>query len=337
MEQEKKNNIYDRLLEIKIRIEFQDIPSPHYINEKIGECHLFIEEVERYSIEISKEISVLSQAFNNAVSEYEYKKEQLFETEDIKNLPSIKDRESRADSRLKVERSKILYYKNELTDLNNLLKQLNLKIRNLNRVNADIKMQIRILEAQIKMGGQGTNDVTRSLVAEMNKGISVEDMFEGSISETTNSQTEDPSEPLDINGLISDETQDFTDPVPFLPDPDRIREDSDLPAEAYDLPQGLSSEPEDQECIDLDQAIDIKPSKATEEIRKIEEDFREYKPYGTEIKDIKPERGEEAKKEEEIAQTKSVQKNEPVVETKKDDHLKKEFDLDALLDSITIQ
>jgi hypothetical protein len=336
MEQENKNKIYDRLLGIKIRIEFQDIPSPHYINEKIGECHLFIEEVERYSIEISKEISVLSQAFNNAVSEYEYKKELLFETEDIKNLPSIKDRESRADSKLKTERSKILSYKNELTDLNNLLKQLNLKIRNLNRVNADIKMQIRILEAQIKMGGQaGTNDVTRSLVAEMRKGISVEDMFEGASSETTSSQVEDPSEPLDVDGLISNEEQDFTDPVPFLPDPDRIKEDSDMPAEAYDLPQDLSPEPEDQEFIDLDQAIDIKASKATEEIKKIEEDFREYKPYGTELKNAKPEGGEKAK-EEEMAQSKSVQKEEPVAETKKDDHLKKEIDLDALLDSITI-
>jgi hypothetical protein len=313
MEQEKKNKIYDRLLEIKIKIEFQEIPSPQYINEKIGECHLFIEEVERYSIEISKEISVLSQAFNNAVSEYEYKKEQLFEAEDIKILPSIKDRESRADSRLRAERNKILCYKNELTDLNNLLKQLNLKIRNLNRVNTDIKIQIRILEAQIKMGGSGSNEATRSLVAEMRKGISIEDVFEDSSSEITPSQVEDPSEPLDVNGLISNEMQDFTDPVPFLPDPDQIKEESmDLPVESYELPQGISTEPEG-EIIDLDQAIEIKPSAK------------------------KPEGGEEAIKVEEKAQNKSVQKEEPVVETKKKDHPKKEIDLDALLDSITIQ
>jgi hypothetical protein len=311
MDQQHKNQIYDRLIAIRVKIEAQEIPGPQQVNEKIGECSIAIEEIERYSIEVSKEISVLSQAFNNAISDYEFKKEQLFNLEEIKNLPNIKDRESRANSRLKQELDTIRCYKNELTDLNNLLKQVSLKIRNLNRVNTDIKMQLRLLESQIKLGGgPGSDEASKSLIEEMRKGIYNEDAFEGTSTETSIEKTEDPSEALDVNNLLKPEIEpELVDPIPDLPDPENMDIAPEL-VEKYDVPQEISTVTDNstEKVIDLDTAIDFTQSK--KEVTEGKESVLQ-------------------------SQTKSTQTVNPVVKTQKEDHPKKQdFDLDALLDSI---
>jgi hypothetical protein len=320
MEQSHKNQIYDRLLAIKVKIEAEAIPSPQYVNEKIGECSIAIEEIERYSIEVSKEISVLSQASNNAISDYEYKKEMLFQTEEIKSLPNIKDRESRANSRLKCELDTIRSYKNELTDLNNLLKQVSLKIRNLNRVNTDIKMQLRILEAQIKLsGGTGTDDASRSLMEEMKKGIYNEDIFGEPDTETTIVHVEDPSSPLDVNNLLKQDAiaPELVDPVPDLPDPEDMSGTFLAPEfeEKYDVPQEVTVQTDivSETVIDLEDALDIVTEKG-----------------GTPAVESKPEPQKAYEPVHELQQTVTQ-----VADAQKEDHPKKqEFDLDALLDSI---
>jgi len=320
MDQAHKNQIYDRLLVIRVKIEADDIPGPQYVNEKIGECSIAIEEIERYSIEISKEISVLSQAYNNAISDYEYKKEMLFQTEEIKNLPNIKDRESRANSRLKCELDTIRSYKNELTDLNNLLKQVSLKIRNLNRVNTDIKMQLRIMEAQIKLnGGTGTDEASKSLMEEMKKGIYNEDAFGEAETETTIEHTEDPSTPLDVDNLLKQEiAPELVDPVPDLPDPEDMNNflAPEL-VEKYDIPPEVTGQAEtvSETVIDLEEALDIVTGKKEGGIPAVENKSEPQKTYEPVC---------------ELKQTVNT-----VVNTQKEDHPKKqEFDLDALLDSI---
>ena len=66
MEQNQKDQIYARLQAIKLTIEPTNVPNPGYINEKIGQCHVFIQEVESYYITVCKEISVIQRALNNA-------------------------------------------------------------------------------------------------------------------------------------------------------------------------------------------------------------------------------------------------------------------------------
>ena len=316
MDQDRKNFIYDRLLAIRLKIEAQEIPSPYYVNGKIGECHVLIEEVERYSIETSKEISVISQALNNSMAEYETKKETLLQNPDIGVLPTIKEREARANMRLREELGRIKSYRNEQLDLNNLLKAINLKIKDLTRANADIKMQLRILDAQIKLGGgPDANAAMRSLSEEFKKSISNEDVFGDSSAETSIEQTEDPSEPLDVDNLLKQNVaQELVDPVPYLPDPDNVGELIN-PAESYDVSQEAVIEVEKKEkgnVIDLDSAIDFGESaKPTQE-------------GGTPANE----------KQTVTSQIKSIPK-EQVAQTQKESHPKKEdLDLDALLDSI---
>jgi len=187
---------------------FEALPDPTLINQKIGECHSFIEEVEHFSIKVSKEISVMQQALNNTAADYEAKKSDIFtNNNEVKNLPSIKDREAAASMILKKEQIRVTKYENEVVDLNDLLKAITLKIRNLNRANNDIKMQLRVFEAQARIGGVGpsTNYAAKSLMEEMQKSTIGEDIFEETEAEAEDAETEeivDPSTSLDVESLL---------------------------------------------------------------------------------------------------------------------------------------
>lgn len=222
MDAKQKNTIYDRLLEIRFKIDIGVLPDPAEINQKIGECHGLIEEIEHFSIRVSKEISVRQQALNNAVAQYEYKKSEALTKDDIKSLPSIRDREAAVDMLLNKERAQVTEYKNEVTDLNNLLKSIDLKIKNLNRANNDIKMQLRVFEAQARIGGVGptTHMATRSLMEELSKGVVGQDSFKEIASENEEEEKEeivDPSKPLDVENFLEGKEEE-------LPSEDEIAE-----------------------------------------------------------------------------------------------------------------
>jgi hypothetical protein len=219
MDTTEKGSIYDRLLAIHVAIDPDPNPSPGYINTKIWECHRYIEEVERYHIQISRETSVLQQALNNAEAEYQTKKGAMLGLESIRCLPSAAEREAKANQQLKEETEKIKSLKNSVGDLDNLLRAVVLKLKNLNRLNGDIRLQVRILESQIKLNTAPKDDpVTRGLLAEMNKGIAGTDSFMDAESTQDESVTVDPTAPLDVDDLLgsSPETSEPSDPNTLL-------------------------------------------------------------------------------------------------------------------------
>lgn len=275
METAYKDKIYDRLLEIRFKIDISAIPDPQQINQKIGECHSYIEEVEHFNIRVHRELSVIQQALNNAQAEFDLKKDTLLTQEPIKSLPNIKDREAQSNLLLRKDCEKVKDYQNELNDLNNLLKAVSLKIRNLNRANGDIKLQLRVLEAQVKLGaGTATSVAAKSLMEEMHKSTMNKDSFEEVLSEVSEETVVDPSVPLDIEEMLTnkDSTQEgllatLIDPVPEL----SLEEEELPPPEewAIDDEKALSIEkniPEEEDNgIDLDNAIEINKK---EEVKK---------------------------------------------------------------------
>lgn len=212
MDTKEKGAIFDRLSEISMKIDLQPIPNPQYINEKIWECHRYIEEVEKLCIRVSKELSVVQQALNNSQAEYESKKENLLiKNESIVILPNIKDREAKANSLLREEQERIRDYQNEAMSLNNLLKVINLKNKNLNRTNLDIKMLIRVIEAQLKLSpSAGLNSSLRGLNEEMAKAVTSE-TFEDVISKEMKNEIIDPSAGLNMDDLLVKETETIID------------------------------------------------------------------------------------------------------------------------------
>jgi len=250
---------YERLLEMHFEIDPNPISDPQYINGKIGECHRLIAEIEKFAIEANQELSVYQKALNDATALYENAKENLLSSPEVKDLPSIKDREARANSKLKTELQNIRDYQNAVSACTNLLRAINLKQRNMNRANTDIKMQLRMLETQIKLGTPVMGDAaTRGLMRELASGISGDmDFAETSVNM---SQVIDQTSPVDVAsitqqtpaGIVGPDAEDEEENGFDLIDPtEKVFEEpgEDAVREA---------ETEVQE-IDLDQAIDGKP------------------------------------------------------------------------------
>jgi hypothetical protein len=206
MEQTEQLKIYDELLTIKIEIEREPIVRPEYIGEKIWECHHAIEKVEHSSIEVTREISVIQQALTNAEMTYDAKLENLITTDPIKNLPSIRDRTARANDLLKPELNDIRSYKNDLTVLTQLTKAIDQKLKNLNRLNADIRTLVRVMESQIKLGSKPKTDpVTQSLMDEMKKSEMDTDFFMSPESSVEQVTVIDPTLPVNVDNLLSED------------------------------------------------------------------------------------------------------------------------------------
>lgn len=203
---EEIKKIYNRLEEITVIIEPKSILYPRYISEKIGQCHVCIEEVEKFYIKVSREMSVLQRAFNNSEAAYAMAKDELLSTDpEITSLPSSKDREARANTRLKSQAREIKDLENELSDLEKLFGAINVKLKNLNRLNMDIKVQLRLMESQIKLGVSTPDDpVTRNLMEELKNTALGKDMWEEARTSSEETSTVDPTKPIEAKDLELD-------------------------------------------------------------------------------------------------------------------------------------
>ena len=247
MNAEKISSIYERLLSLKLKIDAPGIPNPRYLNEKLGECRVFMDEIEHYHIETYQALSAVQQALNTAIADYETKKESLISDHDeVKNLPSDKARESKANNLLKLEISTIKSYENETQTLSYLLKAITLKNKNLTSDNADLKAHMRIMESQIKLGSGSVSDpAVRGLLEEFKKSQINKDAFEDAETEVSDDDSIDPTAPLDINNLLS---QGDGDDLPGIPHQCEVVEDSMIdpdialdPENNGETPEALSS------------------------------------------------------------------------------------------------
>lgn len=267
MTDEQKNKIYDRLLAIEFKIDTEPVLDPRYLNEKIGELHLYIGEVEKFSIQVSKETSEYQRSLNNAEAKYEEAKESLLTDDtEIKNLPNIKDREAKANSKLKEDLQLIQKYKGEVSDLNNLLKAINLKLKNLGRANSDIRMQLRIMESQIKLG-QAADPKTQDIRDELKKSLAGKDSFQNISSESTQQNVVDPSKKSLADDLFGDDDKESDEEAQEEQESEDVTEDL---VDPYHQPAEITEELEKEAeksmssegTIDLDKALDENPTPA---------------------------------------------------------------------------
>jgi hypothetical protein len=298
MNTEKISKIYDRLLEIKVEIDPVPSPDPQQLNTKIAQIHIFINEVEKHYIKVSKEISIIQRTLNDCTAEHESKKEDIISNnEEVRELPSIKDREARANQMIKGEKQKIKGYENELNDLNNLLRAINLKLKNLNRTNGDVRNQIRVMEAQIRLGVPPTNDAgTRTLQEELSRSLLNQDSFKNSEASINTEKIVDPSQPINTDEILEDYDDSGED------------SEEDIPENYLDPLQEHGVE-EDLEPADLDEQIIEEVKKSESEDQKINLDniFGDQQKPETEEKGGEAESIPETKRTEEPKKTESPQ------------------------------
>lgn len=267
MKDEEKSAIYDRLLQLSVELDIKSIPNPQYMYQKIGLCHVYTEEVEKFFIQCSKEKSVIQRALNNALAGYEQKKDSLITNDpEVSSLPSLKDREAKANVMLHKELADIKSYQNDLSDLDNLIRAINLKLKNLGRLNSDIKAQVRILESQVKMGTPAQdNPALRSFMEEMNKSAFGADVFENAETSAEETKTEDPSAPLDVDDLLKEKKEILGDDMSMEDllseyEESSPEEKSENKSDESEPEQSSEPEPEteedDEKVVDLDQVLE---------------------------------------------------------------------------------
>ena len=268
MDDQQKNSIYDRLAAIRVEIEREPVPRPSYLNDKIWECQSHVEEVERFHIELTRAISILQRSLNNSEVEYQTKKDKLISGPEISSLPGARDKEAKANQSLTEEIARIRDYKNDLTDHNNLLKTVDLKLRNLNQITKNIYMQVRILEAQIRLNARpGIDPVTKGLMEEMGKSRMGLDVFGDAETTESVSQVADPAAPITADTLLAQ--SDSTSMVGFMPEAvansdtllarDEDEEEDVLGGgDEWEFSPAHTEEETESTVVNLDQVIEIR-------------------------------------------------------------------------------
>jgi hypothetical protein len=199
MNDTEKTKIYDRMFDISLKVDPNHIPSPRMINENIGRCHIFMEEISKTYIQITQAISHTQRRLNNKTTDYEIKLDSLLATdEEILALPSSRDREARARTLLKNEILEIKDIQFEVNDLERLLKIVLLRQKDMTRANSDAKAQSKLLDSEIKLNGTIVPESLSREIEEKNR------IFEEPVvSKITEQSIMDPTEPITAEDLVT--------------------------------------------------------------------------------------------------------------------------------------
>jgi len=151
--------IYDDLLKVNISLDFDNVPTPKYLQDKIFECSTAMHKVEKHAIESTREMSGKDKEYRLEKSKIEIKKREILTSnESVKKLPTGKERESAAEELLEDDYKNLLELETRLNELKNLLTAIKLVQQNLKGTNSDIKMLMKLMEQQINRLNIGLPD-----------------------------------------------------------------------------------------------------------------------------------------------------------------------------------
>jgi len=151
--------IYDDLLKVNVGLDFENVPTPKYLQDKIFECSRATHMVEKHTIEVTRELSKRDKEYRLEKAKIEIKKrETLTSNESVKNRPTGKEREAAADELLEDDYDRLLTLENDVNEYKNLLTAVKLVQQNLKGTNSDIKSLMRLMEQQINRLNVGLPD-----------------------------------------------------------------------------------------------------------------------------------------------------------------------------------
>ncbi len=154
---------YKTLLGLSIDLNFNDAPNPSYIQTKLIECHEASRKVEKIHTQLKMDMSRSMRLLSLEEGKFEVlQREALSQNETVKRFPSYQDRLAYVGTLLESNIESIRKLKSEAEEQKNLEKALNLIIKNLSRLNSDVKAQQKLMESQINklgMGDVGDKDV----------------------------------------------------------------------------------------------------------------------------------------------------------------------------------
>lgn len=152
-------HVYDELLKLDIRLNYQDVPTPAYIQEMIIKCNTYQLKVERFFIEVTRDLSTAERMFSlEKLDLTVLRTSTLTNNEKIKRIPTGKEREAAADELLEDNHRKLLKLENDVNDLRSILSAIKQKQSTLKSTNADIKSLQKLMEQQVSRMNIGHPD-----------------------------------------------------------------------------------------------------------------------------------------------------------------------------------
>lgn len=150
MDVKRHAHIYDDLLKLDIELNFQDVPQPSYIQEKIIQCNSYQLKVERFFIEVTRDLAIAERMFTTEkLNINTLRMSILTNDERIKKIPTGKEREAAADEMLEKNHRDLLRLENDVNDLKAILSAIRQKQNTLKSTNADVKSLQKLMEQQI--------------------------------------------------------------------------------------------------------------------------------------------------------------------------------------------
>lgn len=155
MQDDRINEIFQYIENANIDLDEDPfVRGPRYLQRQIAKCRNFMNEVQKFDREVAKERLTLERHLASLDAEYKVKADDLLVNDTtVSKQPSLKDREAKINTILKDLVDDIHQANLLLTDIKHVDTVIQSKIRELKSVNNDIRLQIRLMENELKIGG----------------------------------------------------------------------------------------------------------------------------------------------------------------------------------------
>lgn len=151
--------IYAELEKLNITLDFDNIPTPGFIQERTFECNTANWKVDKYSLEVTQALGTVRRLYKIEKFNFDSKKRQaLTNNEKIKKIPTGKERESAVEELLEDDLRKILDLENEIDALKDLMGAIKTVQDNIKETSSGVRVLMRTMESQINRLSIGTKD-----------------------------------------------------------------------------------------------------------------------------------------------------------------------------------
>jgi len=151
--------IYAELEKLSITLDFDNIPTPGFIQERTFECNTANWKVDKYSLEVTQALGTVRRLYKIEKFNFDSKKRQaLTNNEKIKKIPTGKERESAVEELLEDDLRKILDLENEIDALKDLMGAIKTVQDNIKETSSGVRVLMRTMESQINRLSIGTKD-----------------------------------------------------------------------------------------------------------------------------------------------------------------------------------
>lgn len=154
MDDKRMEAIFAYLENIEIELDPDPIRrGPKYLNNQVAECRNATNEIQKFEREVAREKMTLDRSLNRLEAMYELQFNEFLTTDpEVLQKNSVRDREAAVKVKLTDLMKEINTAKVQITDLGHVDTVIQSKLRELKDVNRDIRLQMRLIEDEIKLG-----------------------------------------------------------------------------------------------------------------------------------------------------------------------------------------